>query len=348
MFCGLSKNIPKFVVLMLLAQLQTLCLAVQDTQNTCEAASGTADKFESARRLKQIYERDAYSELESALSCNLLSNGRLKSGDSGAGIVYEFYRNQMQAPALTDVETERVKRWRAARPNSIFSEFALLRLNYSAAWTARSGQVYSRLTLKQRLGFSQGMLNAEMAMSAASPSLKETPIWHMLNLAILQDMPQRGRKSSEAYALAIKKWPYLYELHEAIFFRLNPRWGETWENADAYADKVARSFEPTEGTSFYARLYLYIFDQGFDPSSVPVKWEKLRPSLSDLVKRYPTEIHSNYAVSLACINSDWVAYKEYMLTIKVINLNYWFEGTNHRICATYRENQSAAERQSPK
>jgi hypothetical protein len=295
-------------------------------------AAASLDSFEVSEKLVAMFEAEDFGNLDAALSCLLTSPVKLQSGHSGASAAYGFFRQQMPAPGLKAIDASRVASWSSSRPNSLFAEFATLRLQYASAWRVRGGKAAAQVPEQNMRQFVSGIESTRRALLAASGQLKQTVLWHQLWLATVQDGPQSQQEWSHAFIEGIKKWPEFFDFYEAAISRTIPRWGGTWLETDLFAEKWAAATAKTEGDSLYARLYLHLFWYGTDPLSVRANWPRMKRSLADLVKRYPTALHINLAASLACLHSDRGAYKEFMSEIPALMPNAWFDGADFHSC----------------
>lgn len=292
------------------------------------------DSFAVYKQLNTLYEGEQFDQLEAAMACLMTTNERLQSGHSGANAVYAFYRILMPAPGVRHDEPDRVERWRKAKPESLFAEFATLRLRYALAWSARSSRFASEVSSQAWQLFHEGISVTERELQKASPSLKQTPLWQQLLFVTLQDQRDSAAAAEAAFAEGTQKWPAFYDFYEAGISRTIPRWNGSWAKTEAFADKWSRSLAETEGDSLYARLYLHLAWRGTDPRTTNVSWPRLRSSLIDLVQRYPTAMHINLAASLACLYSDKEAYSKVISGIPVFITNVWLFGTDFRSCSS--------------
>lgn len=283
-------------------------------------------------RLRELYQSEQFDKLDAALSCFVASEARLQSGHSGAGAAYAFYKHLMPAPGTRPDEQGRVERWRKAKPESPYGELAALRLRYALAWTARTGKFASEVSEEGWKQFREGISATEKDLRQASPWLKDTPLWQQLWLVTLQSKPDSDAEAAKAFAEGVRKWPTFYDFYEAALLKATPRWGGSWTQVEAFADKWSRATQKAEGDSLYARLYLHLAWNGMDPRQTKVEWPRLRASLIALVERYPTALHVNMAASMACLYSDGEAFRKVMKGIPGFIPNVWQFGTNYKTC----------------
>lgn len=301
---------------------------------TGPAREASLDSFTVYKQLNTLYEGEQFDQLELAMACLMTTNERLQSGHSGANAVYAFYRILMPAPGVRHDEPDRVERWRKAKPQSLFAEFATLRLRYALAWSARSDRFASGVSPQAWRLFYEGLSVTERQLQRASPRLKQTPLWQQLLFATLQDQRDSAAAAEAAFAEGIRKWPGFYDFYEAGISRTTPHWNGSWAKTEEFADRWSRSLAETEGDSLYARLYLHLAWRGTNPRITNVSWPRLRLSLIELVRRYPTAMHINLAASLACLYSDKEAYSKVIADIPVFITNVWLFGTDFRSCSS--------------
>jgi hypothetical protein len=299
-----------------------------------QIAAVSLDHFAVSAKLMDLFDAEKFDALDAALSCLLASTTRLQSGHTGASAAYTFYRRTLPAPGLGEVEAGRVSRWKAKHPESIFAEFALLRLAYASAWRIRGGNYASQTPEENMRRFTAAIGSTARAIQAASPRLKQTVLWQQLHLAAVQDALPTPSKWQSAFEAGVRKWPDFYDFYEAAASRKTPRWGGSWKEVDSFAETWSTARAAADGDSLYARLYLHLYWHGIDPRLSQTNWPRLRASLSELLRRYPTALHINAALSLACLNSDQNAYKTFLQGIPAFMPRAWFEGTDVDSCTT--------------
>jgi hypothetical protein len=290
------------------------------------------DDYAVSEKLAEHFVAERFEVLENAITCLLASKERLQSGHTGASAVYYFYRSQMPAPGLKPEQAPRVSRWLASRPQSIYAEFAALRLAYSSAWQTRGGNVVREVAAANMVQFQQGILKTLRQLDAATPEVKRTPLWHQLKFATLLDGENTGQLAEKAFDAGVREWPDFYDFYEAAISRRTPAWGGSWREVDEFAGSWARARQSTEGDSLYARLYLHLFWFGTNPKQTLVAWPRLRSSLEDLTARYPTVKYTNLAASLACLYSDRQAYVQFLKRTPGLAPSIWLDGTGFGQC----------------
>lgn len=319
--------------------------AIRDTSNQCDKLSAIdyTDWDLTVTQLRSLFQKDDFARLEEALTCLMESKQRFQSGKPGASAVYWLFRNEMHAPGPINAAAAHVGRWQHELPNSIFAEFGDLRIRYVVAWNSR-GNGYARdVTLNGMEGFQQGLHNLEVLLLQTSSPLKNTPIWHNLLLAVAQDSGSATSPPAMVFQDAVQRSPGYYDFYEVRLSRLVPRWGGSWESVDKFIKHWSAERNASEGKSMYARLYTSVIVAGADTSETLIDWSRMKPSLEDLVARYPTRSHKNLAASFACRFGDKVYLKMALGRLKERDLDTrgWLPGMDQDRCEQWLATQTA-------
>jgi len=286
------------------------------------------------QRLRQLYQAGNFAQLDEALSCLLRSPERFRSGKPGASAVYWMFRRQMPGPGTDPSEALHVRRWKQAMPQSMFAQFAELRLQYAMAWNAR-GSDYARDTPREGMRlFSEGMRSTEQAVLKAPAALKNTPIWQNLLLAVVLDAPERQTNPRTVFEEGVARWPEYYDFYEVALSRLVPKWGGSWDVVDEFIAYWGVRLKATEGDSLYARLYTGVIAGGANLQETKIVWPRMRSSLEDLVSRYPDVAHRNLAASYACAYQDAAYFKAALQRLRADEINpaAWLRGIDPETC----------------
>jgi hypothetical protein len=263
----------------------------------------TADLDAAEQRIAQLYTQEHFAELEKAMEGTERGQRKFSDGSSYADAVYLAFRNVMPGPGTTRVHEDKISRWQRAVPGSVFVHFARARFAYGMAWTIRGSAYANGVAQDSWKLFFAGLENAQKILMDAPPALKNTPIWYRLLLAISLDMRDPKRPPADIYEEAVKRWPLEFGFYQLMLSRLTPKWGGSWEDAHAFMRLTSDLLSEDEGSSFYARLYIGLL-RTESVSNIPLHWETLKPSLQDLVLRYPSASFKTLYASAACLARD--------------------------------------------
>lgn len=254
--------------------------------------------------LGDLYQRESFEQLDTALDCLMRRPRPFASGHSGSAVVYHFYRRQMSGPRVTPADIARVGRWGQRQPVSMFAEMAALRLRYAFAWKARGGAYASKVQQDNWKTFHQGLLDTEQALYRASPELRDTPIWHQLLLAVAGDTRTVNTDMDKVFEQGVKRWPTYYDFHEVRLSRLVPRWGGSWETVDRFILHFAGQRPEAERDAVYARLYASVMQGASHPAETRLDWPRMKRGLEFLVAHHADPTHATLAASFACAYRD--------------------------------------------
>jgi len=293
------------------------------------------DYDDTVQRLRRLYQGRKFVELDATLACLLRGSSRFGSGRTGSSAVYWMFRRQMPAPGASQGEVAHIQDWRQQQPDSIFAEFADLRLKYAMAWNARGTSYAREVPDAAWKAFSQGLVDTEHAVLQARKELRQTPIWQNLLLAVVLDMKNSQSEARVVFEDGAKHWPNYYDFYEVALTRLVPRWGGSWEEVETFIDHWSARLRSNEGDSLYARLYASVIANGASPRETQLRWPRMKRSLDDLITRYPDPTHKNVAASFACAYNDSTYFKASFQRIQAKELRpaAWIRGTDPNSCA---------------
>jgi hypothetical protein len=265
------------------------------------------------QRVGFLFTIEQWGLLERALKELVPSKRVYPGGDSPASAVYWAFRSLMPAPGPIDDARRKIGAWKKAIPDSPFVEFAQARLAYASAWNARGTGGAGSVSKEAWEQFVARLREAEQTLFSASPSLKDTPLWYHLMLAIVQDVPEgransRDNKAEAVFAQAVGSWPRYFEFYEVRLTRLVPNWGGSWQAVEYFIDRWSRQLAATEGDSTYARLYASLRRQGVSPEQTRANWPRMKASFEELTARYPSADFRNLRASYACAARDKPAF----------------------------------------
>jgi len=298
------------------------------------------ETFEQAsRRVQTLYQSEQFSALEDAINELVRTDDQFISGKPKASAAYWAFRQQMPAPGVAINELERIKRWRNQIPQSFYAVFAESRYWYAVAWNERGSDYASNVRNESWNAFHTNLLRAKSLLLQSPASLKDTPLWHNLFLAISQDSQEVKSNPEEVLAAAALKWPKYYDFYEVRLTRLVPKWGGDWPTVDAFIVDWAKKQSKLEGNSLYARLYISMQSKNPVPTSeIKLHWNELKSSFHDLITRYPDPKFKNLFASYACLAGDTKQFRETItaLSPKELNPSDWLSEASYANCEGFK------------
>ena len=285
-------------------------------------------------RITALYDSEQFALLERAMHEAVSSKEFFKNGDSPASAVYWAFRRLMPAPETAEYHQQKISRWRAAVPSSAYVAFAEARFLYGSAWNVRGSGLATSVSPESWDLFSMRLQEAEQVLLTSSKTLKRTPIWHNLLLAIALDNPRGQTDADDLFTEAVRRWPRYFELYELRLTRLVPRWGGSWEKVEEFIDRWTGDLSKSEGNSLYARLYVSLRQQGITPDQTSMDWAKMKASFEDLTNRYPSADFKNLYASYACFARDKNAFSAALakLARNELDKRTWLVGHSYEAC----------------
>lgn len=286
------------------------------------------------QRVAFLYNTEQFAALETALKNASSSQKTFVEGDSPAAAAYWAFRRMIPAPGAVELHEARATRWRNAVPKSAFVTFLRARIAYAGAWNVRGSGSAGSVSAESWDLFHLRLGEAEQILLDAPEELKGSPLWHNLFLAIILDNPKSTSKPDGVLEQAAKRWPRYFELYELRLTRLVPKWGGSWHRVEAFIDEWSRRLAVSEGTSLYARLYISVRNQGVTPEQTAMDWGRMKTSLEDLTRRYPSPNFKNLRASYACYARDKDAFRNALAQLgpRDIEPESWLSGHSYEAC----------------
>lgn len=237
-------------------------------------------------------------------------------------------------PSTGRIDGNLISRWKEALPSSTFVVIGEAMELHKQAWTVRGGGSAATVSPESWELFTIRLQQAEKKLLEASPSIKDTPLWHYMLLEVVLDSPKLENSFEKVFGNAIKRWPRAFAFYDLVLYRMTPKWGGSWEVIDAFIQDRSRIMESSEGLSMYARLYLLLPEQDLVLGATKMDWRKMKPSFADLVTRYPDRIYKNRYASFACLARDKAAFAQAMALLPQEELRpqAWLDGHSYDAC----------------
>lgn len=288
---------------------------------------------QASKYLATLFDSEQFSVLENALDNICASPRRFVGGRPVSISAYIALGYMFPSGGERPAEMARLARWKAAVPQSKFTAMVDAFLLRESAWRIRGGGYANTVSPESWALFDKRLRESEEVLRGAPESAKQTPLWHDL---LLEDQLDRGGPESVQGLLeaAAKRWPDYFPFYERIAQRLVPKWGGSWRDVDAFADKWARRHSEHDG--FYTRIYLFIKNEGA-VGEMAIDWARMKRGFRELTTRYPDPYFRNYFASYACAVRDRPAYVEAMKLIdkETLRTDFWLKGNSHEACSRW-------------
>lgn len=239
-------------------------------------------------RLQKLFNTEQFGLFDKALgilenSKQRFQDGVMKAAAAGCTLDKVTAANETTQAYSKDA----LSKWRLAVPNSNYEPIAEALSIRNDAWIIRGGG-YSNTVSDESWGRFYELLNqAEEKLESFKG--KRTPGYYRALLTITSDSKNPKESPRAVFLKAIKKYPYYHNYYTQIMWKLEPKWGGSWEDIDTFINYWAKAQKRVEGNSLYANLYMdLMIDLAVPPNETQVNWEKMKVSFSELIQRYPS------------------------------------------------------------
>lgn len=296
------------------------------------------EREESRQKIELLYYTEQWFLLERALE-DLSTRGPAKPGQQKLyAEVYEgLYRALNKRDLPIEFQEKRIKRWRAANPDSLHvavAEAALLRIR---AWKIRgTGLAYTVTPDSWRL-FYELREKAERVLLAAPVAARERPAWHQARLSAVLEGDRSASSPDEAFEEAIRRWPTHYNFYNMVAWYMQPKWGGNWRALEEFASKHAEKVDSIDGGGLYARIYMYVGVDG-PWREMGVDWPKLKSSFERLIVLSDQDVYTrNKLAAFACAARDESTFRKVIEGLKPheIKSNDWLTGHSVEACKAW-------------
>jgi hypothetical protein len=214
-----------------------------------------------------------------------------------------------------DRDLSRVQNWQTLRPASTAARYAEAILWRRYAWNARGTGSAGTVSREAVALFEERLKKADRILEDLRRSGEQCPAVWATSLAVQIDRGASLQQLEAVFTEAVRRWPEYHSLYFMMSRRLEPKWGGSVEAYERFADAAAARTSAFEGMGMYARLYWLVDDRGalaFKSGNdrSPPSWDKLHAGYEDLVRKYPSSMHTltRYA-DVACRSNDGALYR---------------------------------------
>jgi tetratricopeptide (TPR) repeat protein len=231
----------------------------------------------------------------------------------GTWKLYVFY-DVVSTPAVGNRATERdwtdclarLKRWVAARPQSITARVALAQAYFGFAWFARGSGFAGTVSESDWKVYSDRLDQASKALNEAQNLTAKCPQFYFVTqlLASAQGWPVEAQRKVFDRAIAFE--PSYYHYYREFAYSLLPIWYGEEGDSEAFAEESARRIGGREGAFTYFELATVIYCQCGETAEHPtLSWPKIQEGFAVMEEEYgATTVKSNRFALLAYLFKD--------------------------------------------
>jgi len=271
-----------------------------------------------AAEVQGAWSQRNYAYLDDLFDRWAKSDERFDDGRShvmGFSVGLELVSERNKTTKDWEQSLSQIREWRQRNPASTAVDIAEASILASWAWSAR-GSGYSRSVTEEGWKLFRARLDrAEAVLLHSKVRSSGNPLWY---LGYLEIAVAKGWDSAEFRALydaAINRFPDFLPLYNRMIRSLQPRWGGSIEQIDAYIAEVVKQTEARQGKVMYARLYWYLAGAEGDDFSLfedsAANWADMKTGFNQLIAATPkSNWNLNNFASFACRAGDADTYRK--------------------------------------
>jgi hypothetical protein len=218
-------------------------------------------------------------------------------------------------PKDWEQELARISEWRQQNPASTAVDIVEAAILQSWAWSAR-GTGYARTVTPEAWKlFNERMNRAQEVLFRSKDRSSNNPLWFYEYMEVALQLGWERAEFRALYDAAIARFPHFHPLYFSMIRSLEPRWGGSIEEIDAYIAEVVKQAKAREGKIMYARLYWYLAGaEGeefalFEDSAA--NWADMKAGFRLLIAATPkSRWNLNNFASFACRAGDADTYRK--------------------------------------
>lgn len=271
-----------------------------------------------ASEVQELWRRRNYAMLDSLLDRwakpdERFDDGRMHLTAVGRGV--DFALSGHRDPKDWEQELAKISEWRQKNPASTAVDIVEAAILQSWAWSAR-GTGYSRTVTPEGWKlFGERMKRAEDVLFGSKDRSSNNPLWFYEYMEVALQLRWEPAEFRALYDAAISRFPEFHPLYFSMIRSLEPRWGGSIEEIDAYIAEVVKQAKAQEGKIMYARLYWYLAGaEGedfvlFEDSAA--NWADMKDGFEQLIAATPkSNWNLNNFAAFACRAGDADTYRK--------------------------------------
>jgi hypothetical protein len=292
-----------------------LCGAHQAGAQTLHPALEASPKLEPSWRGTELFNAEKFVELDGLIQELAKSKARSMGGrfelDMLTSALHDWLGSMTERE---DADTaEKFRAWREQVPKSRAEPIVEAMYLDAKAWRAR-GHGFSSSVASEgwRLFRERSELAWQLLMENKTRS-SVIPTWYELALSVGQNVEIPDSQLSALFKQGTRRFPGYFAIYFAYARQFSPRWGGSYQSADAFIEEQVAARTNTEGEMLYTRLYWQIDQDSGAPEdffeSSLVSWPRMRAGFELMMKLYPQSKKNPAAFAIfACRARDAVTY----------------------------------------
>jgi hypothetical protein len=259
------------------------------------------DRFvDQIRSIQSAMESREFARLE-RLHESLLASGTRTSDGTWMVESFEWAFDssfRTDSPARLDALIED---WRRAAPQSTLRAVAEAFVWQNRAWRARGGGCSPDSAAGEEALYTRFLEQARGVLEGAA-STKASPLWYTAAIRVAGGLRLPAERIDALLEEGVSRHPAYRPLYRARLAFHTPAWGGDYGQVEAFVRQSVERSHATEGTSYYAMLYVDLARDGCgDPlDASQASWPDMKRAFADLLERYDSTWNWNLLGTFAC------------------------------------------------
>jgi hypothetical protein len=307
---------------------------VAGTVVSADEIAATAPPPDLAFQAQQFFSESQYAKLEDLIDKLVDSKERAVDGryqlymlTSGLGDWFGLWDERLDSTHSTQF-----REWRQQFPDSAAEPIVEAMFTQALAWRARGTGYASEVASEAWTLFRKRNEQALRILMDNRKRSSTLPTWYELVLALGEDTGMPGKELSALFEEGIHRFPGYHSIYFAYARQFSPRWGGSYERADAFIREVVAIKTNPDGEALYARLYWLLDQESGAPQTFfnesLVSWPRMRNGFEVLMKQFPLSQWNlaNFAM-FACRAHDGNTYLKLRPTVDPAQARLAGQGT---------------------
>lgn len=252
----------------------------------------TLDSKDYAAGIRKLLVAEQFDDLEHIAGTARSQKSRFPGGQWK---LFMFYEGVCACQNITEeqwlADLGRLKRWVAAKPESITARTALADAYFNYAWAAR-GVDYADLVDENAWSlFRQRLQLARETLQQAATLKEKCPHWYFEKQKIARG-EGRGRPELDSILEEAYSFEPLYQyFYEEYAYELQPRWFGAEGDSERFAEQIANRIGGEQGAAMYYFLASSLYCTGCSESEgafSQISWPRIQEGYAAVERLYGT------------------------------------------------------------
>ena len=260
------------------------------------------------KKVKAAIAADDFAGLNAMEQDFVTSRARMPNGWWKLAMLHRYVRYELGdgLEAKNGCEFRRadfVRRWVVATPRSPLPFITAAGLHYDQAWCLRGAGFSDSVPEAVWPKFEAGIATAAQALDQ-HPWAATDPEFYAIRINIARAQGQGLNAVQSLVDRATAREPGYYPIYANAVMSFLPQWGGSFAAAERFAHYAAERSAATEGSGFYARVYITLEECGCIQMEHHPDWPMMKRGMRDIFARYSVPWNGNLYATYACRRGD--------------------------------------------